>query len=58
AAFRDEFLQSQGHQTPQTNGALNFHTGHTPTTHQAPSTPTTSHAAISGGVFGNFQYAK
>lgn len=48
AAFRDEFLQSQGHQTPQTNGSLNFHTGHTPTTHQAPSTPTTSHAAISG----------
>lgn len=49
AAFRDEFLQSQGQQTPQTNGtSLAFHTGHTPTAHREPSTPTTSHAAISG----------
>lgn len=75
AASREEFLQNQGHQTPQTNGsAINFHTGHTPTTHREPSTPTTSHAAVSGtpgpshfgqhggltpgGVFGNFQYGK
>lgn len=48
AAFRDEFLQSQGHQTPSTNGAIGFHTGHTPSAHQAPSTPTSSHASIGG----------
>lgn len=49
AQVRDEYLQSQGQQTPQTNGAsMNFHTGHTPTTHQAPSTPTTNNASISG----------
>lgn len=68
AAVRDEFLHNQGHQTPQTNGAtLAFHTGHTPSTHQGPSTPTGSHAGITGtpgpgqyahnlghGAFGNF----
>lgn len=52
AAFRDEFLQSQGQHTPQqSNGTgvgLAFHTGHTPTAHREPSTPTSSHANISG----------
>lgn len=48
AQLRDEYLQSQGHQTPQSNGTIGFHTGHTPTTHQAPSTPTTSHATVGG----------
>ncbi|TKX26927.1 CAF1 family ribonuclease-like protein [Elsinoe australis] len=69
AQARDEFLNNQGQQTPQTNGAsLSFHTGHTPSTHQGPSTPNSSHAGLSGtpgpgqysqhnlghGGFGNF----
>lgn len=49
AQTRDEYLQSQGQQTPQTNGAIGFHSGHTPgVAHNAPSTPTTSHANVSG----------
>jgi len=52
AAARDEFLQSQGHQTPQTNGAMAFHTGHTPSGHQAPSTPTSTHAGVSSATPG------
>lgn len=69
AAVRDEFLHNnQGHQTPQTNGAsLAYHTGHTPSGHQGPSTPTNSHVGMAGtpgpgqyshnlnhGAFGNF----
>ena len=57
AAFRDEFLQSQGHQTPQNNGTVGFHSGHTPTSHQAPSTPTSSHASM-GGSQGPAHYSQ
>lgn len=40
AAFREEFLHSQGHQTPQANGLYHGHSG-------APSTPTAQHVGIS-----------
>lgn len=56
AAARDEFLHSQGQQTPQTNGAsvVGFHSGHTPQSYSLSlnpglSTPTSSHSAVSGG---------
>ena len=71
AAFREEFLQSQ---TPQTNGAIGFHSGHTPGSHQGSHTPTSSHAGLAGtpgpghyqqhsnlsahGGFGNFSMGR
>lgn len=47
AAFREEFLHSQNQQTPQQNGAINYHSGHTPGSHQGPTTPTSQHVGIS-----------